>query len=241
MKQLKLLNSLTKERDQKVKEVEQKVQEVTALNAVIKLYGGSIKTPVETVVENEIQKKKKRKYSRTRSNSILNPRMDIIGEKPSRIDYPDFIMNYLRNSNRSYCKTTDVYLKLIKKYGNVDRNMYQKVLETMKILKKKSKVELKVEGTNYLWKLTDTGKKQIGKSTPIKKRKYTKRGTKSKSPVEKSRGIKVNGLSASQIANKLDMTTRNVHRKLALLRDEGKPLTEILKGIESKNGQEVHA
>jgi hypothetical protein len=250
-----LIKSLIKESREKREQAETLTNEANAIDTVLGMFGAS---PVKSAkigrpINEEVAKKKKRKYSNSRSNSYLSPRMDVIGAKRNNIDYPKFILDYMANSNRNFCKTTDIYLKLTKKYGDVDRNMYQKVLETMKILKKKAQVEIKVEGNSYTWKITDSGRKAI-KAEPVVKRKYTKRAkakpakstkvTKKISNKElkgRTNKITIGGMSVKEIASKLKVSGRTIHRKVEALRKEGKPLTDILVGIEQKNGQAVTA
>lgn len=245
-----LIASLKKESNEKRSQADTLYSEADAIDKVLSMYGASsikMGRPKNSNIEEKNISKKRKRYSNSRSNSYLSPRMDVLGNGRNKIDYPKFIMEYMAGSNRTYCKTTDIYLKLTKKYGDTDRNMYQKVLENMKLLKKRNAVEIKVLGNSYTWKLTDGGRKQLsrlGKDDVKVKRKYTKR-TKPviKKKVKKSgakkvgrEGIKVNGLSVKEIASQLKKSPRTVSRKLNVLAKGKKPLTDI---FNEKKGEEL--
>lgn len=248
-----LIASLKKESKEKRSQADTLYSEADAIDKVLSMYGASpikMSRPKNSDIEEKSTSKKRKRYSNSRSNSYLNPRMDVLGNGKNKIDYPRFIMEYMAGSNRTYCKTTDIYLKLTKKYGDADRNMYQKVLENMKLLKKRNAVEIKVLGNNYTWKLTDSGRKQLsqlsklGKDAKVK-RKYTKRAkpvvSKKKKKAKKvgREGVKVNGLSVKEIASQLKVSPRTVSRKLNVLTKEKKPLTDIFNEKKSEKSEEL--
>ncbi len=213
------LDSLINERDKKA-------EELKIIDTLIKMYRGkdvsiSDVTKSEVVKSEVVTRHIPKKRTSKRRTTVFEPRYDVIGDSNNAVNYIESIMDILGESKNDYNKTVDIFTKIVDKFGNVDKNMYQKVLENLKLLKKKNKVELRVNGNVYYWK-----QKAEAEAKNIEKKKVSKDKTKIK---KNSRSATIGGLSVNEIAEKLKLTPRAIQRRIRKAKDEGKPLEIVLK------------